>query len=138
MRINWDERGIPPLPKPYRVILKQAVLEGLRHEGKTKGGELSLSFVSGEEIRGLNNMYRQKDTPTDVLSFPDSMDIVICVEVAKRQAEEYGHSLERELAFLTVHGLLHLLGYDHCRPEDEAVMLKIQEEILLAVGLSRQ
>ncbi|MCL2215953.1 MAG: rRNA maturation RNase YbeY [Defluviitaleaceae bacterium] len=149
LHVCWDERGISSLPMPFRVILRQAILEVLRREGKNKDFALDLLFVTVEEICELNNIYRQKDAPTDVLSFPASCgdsfsacnkfigDIAICVEIAKSQAAEYGHSLERELAFLTVHGLLHLLGYDHETPEDEVNMIKIQEEILTKVGLPR-
>ncbi|MCL2841009.1 MAG: rRNA maturation RNase YbeY [Defluviitaleaceae bacterium] len=143
MKIHWDERGVT-LPMPYRVILRQVILEGLRHEARAKDCEISLSFVTVGEIQDLNDAYRDKDEPTDVLSFPamggvsaSLGDIVICVEVAQGQAEEYGHSLEREMAFLTVHGLLHLLGYDHKTPEDDARMVQTQKEILEKVGLGR-
>jgi len=135
MKINWDERGIKPLPLRYRAILKQAIFEGKRQEKITNDYEMSLSFVSEDEILELNNMYRGKKSVTDVLSFED--DVVICLDAAIKQAEEYGHSLERELAFLAVHGFLHLLGYDHETKEDEDIMIKKQEEILTKVGLTR-
>ena len=136
MKISWNERGIAPLPKYFRTILKQALLEAKRQEGQSPN-EVSLTFVSTREIQELNNMYRKKDSATDVLSFPSSGDIIICVEVAGQQAETYGHSLERELAFLAVHGFLHLLGYDHLNTEDESIMKNKQEEILTKVGVLR-
>lgn len=117
--------------------------------------EATLVFVDDNEIRELNYQYREKNCPTDVLSFaileendeePDFEDpigemllgdIVISLERAVVQAEEYGHSFERELAFLTVHGILHLLGYDHETEEEEKLMFARQEEILAHLGITR-
>lgn len=108
-----------------------------------------VNLVSLEEIHRINLEYRNVDRPTDVISFAfeDNMDgiskiilkkgmprnlgeIFICVEKAKMQALEYGHSTEREMSFLFTHGLLHLLGYDHMNEEDEKVMFKLQDEIM--------
>ncbi|MDR0197710.1 MAG: rRNA maturation RNase YbeY [Oscillospiraceae bacterium] len=111
--------------------------------------ETSLSLVSDEEIRSLNRRYRKIDRPTDVLSFlsgdpnPDTKavvlgDIVISAQTAARQASRYGHGIDRELAFLTVHGMLHLLGYDHIRKEDERVMFARQNLILEKLGIIRR
>ena len=109
---------------------------------------LSVTFVDDEFIHKMNRDYRHVDRPTDVISFafldgdenrekelknkgPVSLgDIYISIDRAKAQAEEYGHPLKRELSFLFVHGLLHLLGYDHMTEEDEKIMFKIQDEIL--------
>lgn len=109
---------------------------------------LSVTFVNNEFIHKMNKEYRGIDRPTDVISFaflddekdrekilkskcPVSLgDIYISVEKAEEQAKEYGHSIKRELSFLFVHGLLHLLGYDHMTEEDEKVMFKLQDEIL--------
>ena len=109
---------------------------------------LSVTFVDNAFIHKMNKEYRHIDRPTDVISFafldgekdkeqllkkkgPVSLgDIYISVEKAQEQAKEYGHSLKRELSFLFVHGLLHLLGYDHMTEEDEKVMFKLQDEIL--------
>ncbi|MEG1500149.1 MAG: rRNA maturation RNase YbeY [Clostridia bacterium] len=115
---------------------------------------IEVAFVSGEQIRQLNNVNRQIDKETDVLSFPflnlfagekvDSIkfaneidckkinlgSIAICTDIAKRQAEELGHSYKRELSFLALHGLLHLLGFDHIKECDEEVMTLISEKIL--------
>lgn len=109
---------------------------------------ISVTFVSNEQIHELNRDYRNIDRPTDVISFAfldteenkekilqsgqmvSLGEIYISLDKAKEQAEEYGHPLDRELKFLFVHGLLHLLGYDHMSPEEEAVMFKLQDEIL--------
>lgn len=118
--------------------------------------EISLVFTDDPGIQELNKTYRGKDVPTDVLSFAlletgegeiaiveeeEELllgDIVISLETAARQAEEYGHSLDREIAYLMVHGLLHLLGYDHMTEEDKKVMRQREEEFLAAVGLTRE
>lgn len=115
-------------------------------------GEVSVSLVSDEEIHSLNRDYRGVDRPTDVLSFsmlegsdvevgaplPQLLgDIVISGPTALSQAQEYRHSVKRELAFLLVHGFLHLVGYDHQTAEDEAKMFGIQEQVLIDLGLPR-
>lgn len=116
--------------------------------------ELSITFVDNESIRSLNKEYRGIDRETDVLSFalndgeeevdhdfeemPKLLgDIVVSVEKAATQAEEYGHSYQRELGFLVVHGFLHLLGYHHEEKEAEKIMFARQEQILSAYGLER-
>lgn len=130
----------------------------LQHAAKMENienAEVSITFVTNEEIHRINREYRQKDAPTDVISFaleelgegeveivgqdlPRVLgDIIISIDRTKEQAEEYGHSFERELGFLAVHGLLHLLGYDHMTEEDEKVMFGKQEEILSSFGLGR-
>jgi len=123
----------------------------LKLENIATNAEISLVFVDDQQIRELNRIYRGKDTPTDVLSFPmyddpENIDeeeeillgdIVISLETAQRQAEEFGHSIEREAAYLLVHGLLHLLGYDHLNEEDKKNMRKREEELLEAFGLKR-
>ncbi|MCM1053396.1 MAG: rRNA maturation RNase YbeY [Ruminococcus sp.] len=122
--------------------LKKVIKRTLKHE-KVKNAYFSVVFVGNEEIQELNKSYRGIDKITDVISFAleDNKDLInndtrilgdiyICIPRALEQAEEYGHSLKRELSFLTVHGLLHLLGYDHQTKEDEEVMFKLQELIL--------
>ena len=114
--------------------------------------EIDVSLVDEETIHQVNRDYRKVDRVTDVISFAFNDDkdpnnqilspevprmlgeILICLEQAKRQAKEIGNTLERELSFLYVHGLLHLLGYDHMKPEDEAVMFPLQEKILELTG----
>jgi probable rRNA maturation factor len=100
-------------------------------------------FVDDEEIRRLNRDFRTIDRVTDVLSFPNDDDetslgdVFIDLEQANRQAKDYGHSFEREVGFLAVHGYLHLQGYDHLREEDERVMKQEQERILKKAKLER-
>ncbi|AHV98433.1 rRNA maturation RNase YbeY [Paenibacillus sabinae] len=138
------------------ILQKAGIQEGV------DSGEVDLTFVDNKRIHELNREYRGIDRPTDVLSFalnesgedepeivyevdedeqggiPDMLgDIIISVTRAKEQAEEYGHSLERELGFLFVHGFLHLLGYDHQDEASEAEMMGKQEQVLSQVGLTR-
>ncbi|MBH0160058.1 MULTISPECIES: rRNA maturation RNase YbeY [Fictibacillus] len=131
------------------------VLEKAAEMEETGQAEVSVTIVTKERIQEINNEYRQKDSVTDVISFAmEEMgedeteiiggeetrflgDIIICLDVAKEQAAEYGHSLEREMGFLAVHGFLHLLGYDHMNDEDEKRMFGRQEEILEQYGLKR-
>lgn len=130
----------------FSIALKQT---------KTKDNiSVNITVVSQNEIRRLNNEFRGVDKVTDVLSFPlfekdeikgeemldnsitsDIGDIVICKVRAKQQAQEYGHSLLREFCFLALHGLLHLLGYDHIEKQDEEVMFPLQKQILQKAGL---
>ena len=118
-----------------KVIKKTLKLEKVRH------AVFSITFVGEEEIKKLNKEYRNRDCVTDVISFAfeDASflhsklrvlgDIYICIPRMLEQAKSYGHSSKRELAFLTVHGLLHLLGYDHIKKEEEAIMFAKQELI---------
>ena len=106
--------------------------------------EFSVIIVDNKRIHEINKEYRGIDRPTDVISFAleDNHyrvlgDIYISIDKVREQAREYGHSEKRELAFLTVHGFLHLLGYDHMKPEDEKVMFARQEEILNGFGITR-
>ena len=111
--------------------------------------EFNIIFVGIDKIHEINKTYRNIDRPTDVISFAleDNLDIkldhrllgdiYICLDKAHEQAIEYGHSFLRELAFLMIHGLLHLLGYDHMEPEEEKIMFSKQEEILDAFGIRR-
>ncbi|HLS99884.1 MAG TPA: rRNA maturation RNase YbeY [Acholeplasma sp.] len=104
---------------------------------------MQVIFVSADEIREINRTYRNKDYATDVISFPNDEDpesfgdIFINLEKAFEQAAEYGHSYEREVGFLAVHGYLHLKGYDHHTPEEEKEMFTLQEEILQKANLKR-
>ncbi len=132
----------------------------MKAEELDKAYEVSVLIVDDEEIREINREHRDIDRPTDVLSFPmaefengelisdegdydpdsDELmlgDIIISAETAKRQADEYGHSFEREIAFLTAHSCFHLLGYDHLEEEEEKIMIGKQESILRQMGLNR-
>lgn len=128
--------------KPYEELI-QKVFEPILDDKI-----FSIIFVDDQKIQELNRTYRKVDRVTDVISFalcddPENEfedelgDIFIDIEQAKRQAADYGHSIEREVAFLAVHGYLHLCGYDHMTKEDEEVMCRKQEEILSAAGLNR-
>ena len=136
----------------YKLIEK-VISEALRYEGVNDNTEVSVTIVDNEEIRKINNKFRNIDRATDVLSFPlidfdnESLpddgskiylgDIIISIERAKEQAKEYGHSIDREIGFLTAHSMLHLLVYDHMVPEEEKEMFAKQEEILNNLGLRR-
>lgn len=136
------------LPATSMELIRRAVEAALASEHAA--GDVCVLVTDAEEIQGLNASYRNIDCVTDVLTFPawegDAIacppdgylgDIAVCLERAQEQAEEYGHSLERELAFLAVHGSLHLLGYDHMEPKDEQEMFAKQTEILNAMGITR-
>ncbi|MES1038217.1 rRNA maturation RNase YbeY [Peribacillus simplex] len=137
--------------------LVESILQfAARKENIEKDTELSVTFVDNDRIREINKEYRNKDSATDVISFaleemgedeveivgaemPRMLgDIIISIERTKEQAEEYGHSFDRELGFLALHGFLHLLGFDHMNEEDEKVMFTKQKEILEEYGLSRE
>lgn len=120
----------------YQVVGHIVEVEGIEAD------EVSILITNNAEVQGLNAEYRDIDAPTDVLSFPmdDEYlgDIVISMDKVLEQAEEYGHSPQRELAFLTVHGMLHLLGYDHMEEEDQVRMRAREEEILNELGILRE
>ena len=140
--ITNEQEKIEFVPE-YEELVKKAVEGTLAYEGVDNDCEISITLTDNENIRELNKEYREIDRETDVLSFPmdeDDMlgDIVISLEKAKEQAEEYGHSLEREISFLCVHSCLHLLGYDHeTSEEDEKEMFEKQEEVLKQIGQIR-
>lgn len=136
----------------YEVLIQTGFEIAARLEGLEGELEVSVSFVDNEIIQELNREYRHMDAPTDVLSFPqdddggflvpDAMltilgDIVISLERAADQAEEYGHSLQREVLYLAIHGFFHLLGYDHETPEEQQVMRKLEERVLAELDLRR-
>ena len=136
-----------------KILVRRAVEATLEYEGYQNNAEISVTFTDNEKIQKINNEFRGIDKPTDVLSFPlidyesstvpfvDELDgslgdIVISLERAEEQANEFGHSFEREIAFLTVHSMLHLLGYDHVNSEEEElVMRKKQSDVLKNMGL---
>ena len=145
----------------------QEILEFAAQKTGKENKEMAVTFVSNERSHELNLEYRDTDRPTDVISleYKPELDIAvdeedlldhpelaemledfdayigelfISVDKAREQAEEYGHSFEREMGFLAVHGFLHINGYDHYTPEEEAEMFGLQEEILTAYGLTRK
>lgn len=142
------------VPTGVRLLVRRCCHAVLVNENFEGSAEISVKFVNDEEIHALNRDYRNVDRSTDVLSFPlgeDGVydinndtgakmlgDIVISIDHAKAQAEEYGHTLEREIGFLTVHSMLHLLGYDHENGGLEAVRMREKEETALTqLGLKR-
>lgn len=142
------------LSSDMEEMLGKLLISVLLLEGADEDAEVSLAFVDDGEIRRLNQSYRGCDQKTDVLSFSlretspgepvvvdgdDSLlgDLVISLETARQQAGKYGHSLERELCYLAVHGMLHLLGYDHETAADKRRMRKREEELLGSFDLRR-
>ena len=149
--------------EPEDIGIEDAIIEEIKRAVDTigelydiKDSEVSITLTNDETIHELNRDYRGIDRPTDVLSFAfhesdepeiitddideavDTLgDIIISVERAKTQAEDYGHSLRREIVFLTVHGMLHLLVYDHMEESDRLEMEKEQEYIMSQLGISR-
>lgn len=156
MRMIYFSNEQEALPVTYKLkmLMRRAVVETLLYEHYQNPCDVSITFTDDEKIRKMNSEYRGIDRATDVLSFPmidfsgeipeptfDEPrialgDIVISLERAKAQADLYGHSYEREAAFLCVHSMLHLLGYDHeTGPEDELDMRARQRAILSRMGL---
>ena len=142
------------LPKGLRPLVRKCCQAVLAAENFDSPAEVSVLFVDNERIHQLNKLYRNKDKSTDVLSFPlgengvydiDNEtgayllgDVVISIETALKQAKIYDHSLEREVGFLTVHSMLHLLGYDHENGGLEEVHMREKEEtVLTQIGLKR-
>lgn len=138
-----------------RDIVKKVINFTLQEQGINQKSEISIIFTNNEGIRKINKEYRDIDKETDVLSFPAVSfdeefyinptncaymlgDIVISIEKARQQANEFNHSIEREVAFLTIHSVLHLLGYDHeLSSDEEIIMFERQEEILQKLGFLR-
>ncbi len=164
--IEIDNRqDMIPVDCKMEELMKKAVSQVLSYEQFSQKAEIDIMMTDNEGIRQLNREYRSIDRATDVLSFPmldfdegyqyDGNveigvedinpesgevilgDIVISLEKAKEQAEEYGHSLDREVAFLVVHSMLHLLGYDHEQESDRVIMRGKEEDILREMGLAR-
>ncbi len=151
--ISNDQKAVK-IPSGIRLLIRRCCHAVLEEEGFEESAEVSVRFVDDETIHGLNKEFRNIDRATDVLSFPlgengeyDTNldtgakllgDIVISVPRAMEQAEEYNHSLEREIGFLTVHSMLHLLGYDHENGGIEEVHMREKEEtVLTKIGLKR-
>lgn len=142
------EIAVNGAPENAGEMIKRAGEAALRHEGRS--GEITVLLTDDKTIHEMNRDFRHVDRPTDVLSFPSSEgeqlmqtpdaylgDIAISLETAQRQAEEYGHALTRELSFLTVHGALHIMGYDHMDDAEREAMFALQEHILEEIGETR-
>lgn len=149
-----NNQNVVKVPVGIRLLIRRCCQAVLTTENFNRNTEVSVSFVDNKEIRNLNRIYRDKDKSTDVLSFPLGEngeydvnaetgyvmlgDVVISLETAVKQAEMFGHSLEREVGFLTVHSMLHLLGYDHETSSlDERIMREKEEAVLEKLGISR-
>ncbi len=149
-----NKQKIVKIPTGVRLLIRRCCHAVLELEGFEGSAEVDVSFVDNTQIRTINREQRDLDVATDVLSFPlgengeydknpatDAYmlgDIVISLERAAAQAEEYGHSFQREVGYLTVHSMLHLLGYDHMDGGLEAVRMREKEEaVMLSVGLPR-
>lgn len=147
--VNNEQQQIPFQMEWEELVTK--VVDKVLEIHRKNESEVSVTFVDDQYIHQLNLDYRGVDRPTDVLSFAldegEEMpqvatehvlgDVIISLETAKRQAEEYNHTLDREIAFLTVHGALHLLGYDHQTEEDTKLMREKEELVLTQLGISR-
>ncbi len=148
-----DEQDKISLDFDAEKLAEDCTREALAEEDIEDDAEVSLTFTDNARIRELNKQFREIDRETDVLSFPmgdedgfevnpetDALllgDIVISLEKAKAQSEEYGHSMKREVAFLIAHSLFHLLGYDHMTPDEEKEMFTKQENVLQRLGITR-
>lgn len=161
MIIIENEQDKVSIDENINKLIKIAIDLCMKSEKLVKDYEVSVIIVDDDEIKAINKEHRDIDKSTDVLSFPmvefvngelisdegdydmdlDELmlgDIIISAETAKRQAIEYGHSFEREIAFLTAHSCFHLLGYDHMIEDEEKVMINKQEDILRQMSLTRQ
>lgn len=153
VRISNDQKDAR-IPSGIRLLIRRCCHAVLEEEGFEDNAEVSVRFVDNETIHELNKEFRNIDKPTDVLSFPLGEngeydtdlstgakllgDIVISIPKAMEQAQEYNHSLQREIGFLTVHSMLHLLGYDHEQGGIEEVHMREKEEtVLTKIGLKR-
>ena len=149
-----DRQHEVKIPTGTRLLLRRCCNAVLDLEGFTDRAEINILFVDSETIREMNAKHRSVDAVTDVLSFPLGEngvydenpetgakmlgDIVICVSRAVEQAERYGHSFRREMAYLTAHSMLHLLGYDHEAGGMESVRMREKEEtVMISLGLPR-
>ena len=150
-----NDQDIIVIPEKLEQLLNDGLNAVAKLHGLGEHEEVDITIVTDEEIHALNRDYRNVDRATDVLSFaldedggePELVggpevhllgDIIISAETAMRQAEEFGHGLEREIVYLAVHGLLHLLGYDHMQEEDKVVMRAKEEEALREIKLSEE
>lgn len=150
-----NDQDIIVIPEKLEQLLSDGLNAVAKLHGLGEQEEVDITIVTDDEIHALNRDYRNVDRATDVLSFaldedggePELVggpevhllgDIIISAETAMRQAEEFGHGLEREIVYLAVHGLLHLLGYDHMQEEDKVVMRAKEEEALREIKLSEE
>lgn len=142
-----NQQKVLSLPKDWRTLVRKACSTAMKCEEFSENCEINVTFVDDETIKAVNNDFRGIDKATDVLSFPlgdengyeinpenglvTLGDVIISVEHALKQADLYGHGVDRELAYLTVHSVLHILGYDHVNNEAEQAVMRYHEEIIL-------
>ena len=150
MPVVVNDEARPHVSEEIMQKIEAVTTKALARHNLPAQEDISLTFCDNEQIRVLNKTWRQKDEPTDVLSFPLWQeeeintplpllgDIIISLERAKEQAQEYGHSVEREILYLYTHGLLHLLGYDHINEQERQKMRRCEEELLQWVGAERE
>lgn len=167
MIIIENEQDQIEVPESLLVAIKEAILFTLKDQGVEEEAEISMLLVDNDAIKEMNKEYRNIDKETDVLSFPmisyeegrvfrdeylnhqfgpeyydgEALllgDVVLSMEKANEQALEFGHSLKREACYLTIHSILHLLGYDHMTDMDKQRMREAEERILLALDISRE
>ncbi len=164
MTVTMEEEQSPGFDFEYKKLAEEVIEAAIEVEGFPFEAEVNVLLVSEEEIQEINREHREIDRPTDVLSFPMIMyekpgdfskieqdtynfnpdtgeallgDIILCVNKVKEQAENYGHSQKREYAFLILHSMLHLFGYDHMTEEEAAVMEQKQRDILEHINILR-
>ena len=154
IKVNFEVANGIKLPFGTKKLIKRSCAASLKSEDFLENAEINISVVDANTIKEINNQHRNIDKVTDVLSFPLSDngvfdlnpenncyllgDVVICFERAVEQAIEFGHSQKREISFLTVHSMLHLLGYDHVNgQQEEKQMIEKQKQIMAALGIER-
>ncbi len=142
-----DEQEKIKLDNNMNDLLEKVVKECLKLENLGTNYEVSITFVDNKEINRLNKLYRNIDKHTDVLSFPTFDgeedvpyapllgDIIISIETAKKQSEEFGHTIEREIAYLTAHSMFHLLGYDHLVEDEKCEMREMEKQVMKNLGI---
>lgn len=140
-----DRQNSIEIDESIEDLFEKVIKESLLVEGRSLNYEVSVSLVTNEEIQRLNKQYRGIDSETDVLSFPleDEFsvdlpllgDIIISVEKAMEQSKEFGHSIQRELAYLTAHSMFHLMGYDHMNREDKEAMRNKEKNVMNKLGI---
>lgn len=167
MTILMEKEVDDELDFDYEKVLQKVILEAIKQEKCPYECEVNITFTDNDGIREINREFRELDVPTDVLSFPMADyptpadfsylknenaamyfnletgelllgDIIISIERAREQAKEYGHSVKREICFLAAHSMLHLMGYDHIDEQERLIMEQKQEQILSALGITRQ
>ncbi|WP_099203136.1 rRNA maturation RNase YbeY [Miniphocaeibacter massiliensis] len=148
MEVLFDNRQDKyKISEDLKLKIANTINETIKVENYNNNIEISVSFVTNEEIKSINKKYRGKDEITDVLSFPMEFnfeiedvneilgDIIISVERAKEQSLEFSHSFEREILYLVIHSMFHLYGYDHLNEDDKIIMRSKEKEVIRNIGI---